>query len=219
MEITMTSKILKIAFVFIFVSCTQFKSGHFVKIKEGESFKSIAKQYSVSRYDLERENDDKSFVPGEWVFVPEEKGILPHIFSKIDSGWSLLGHKAFLWPVPSSSRVSSRFGTRWGRPHEGLDIAAQRGAHILASNSGVVVYSGNELGGYGNIIVIAHKGGFFSVYAHNQDNYVTKGQVVKKGQVIGRVGNTGKSTGPHLHFEVRRQGKALNPSKFISFSN
>jgi len=214
----MKVKIFRIAFVFVFISCTNIKSGHFVKLQEGESFKSIAKAYGVSRYDLERENVDKSFTSGEWIFVPEEKGILPKIFSKINSNWSLLGHNAFLWPVPSSSRVSSRFGRRWGKPHEGLDIAAQRGAHIVAANNGVVVYSGNELGGYGNIIVIAHKGGFFSVYAHNKDNYVTKGQVVKKGQVIGRVGNTGKSTGPHLHFEVRRQGVALNPAKFISFS-
>ena len=214
----MKVKILRIAFVFVFISCTNIKSGQFVKLQEGESFKSIAKTYGVSRYDLERENVDKSFAPGEWIFVPEEKGILPKILSKINSNWSLLGHNAFLWPVPSSSRVSSRFGIRWGKPHEGLDIAAQRGAHILAANNGVVVYSGNELGGYGNMIVIAHKGGFFSVYAHNKDNYVTKGQAVKRGQVIGRVGNTGKSTGPHLHFEVRRQGVALNPAKFISFS-
>ncbi len=218
MEIIMKTKILSIAFALVLVSCTQIKSGQFVKIQEGESFKSIAKKYGVSRYDLERENSEKSFIPGEWVFVPEERGILPHIFSKINSGWSLLGHNAFLWPVPSSPRISSRFGRRWGKPHEGLDIAAQTGAHILASKSGVIVYSGNELGGYGNIIVIAHKGGFFSVYAHNKDNYVTKGQVVKRGQVIGRVGSTGKSTGPHLHFEVRRNGQALNPAKFISFS-
>jgi len=214
----MKNKIFSAILAFLFISCTQIRSGRFIKLEEGQSFKSLAKKHGVSRYDLERENSNKSFVPGEWIFIPEEKGILPQLLSKLDSSWSLLGHKAFLWPVPSSSRISSAFGSRWGKPHEGLDIAAQRGSHILASNSGVTVYSGNELGGYGNIIVIAHRGGFFSVYAHNKDNYVTKGQIVKKGQVIGRVGNTGKSTGPHLHFEVRRQGQPLNPSKFVSFS-
>ena len=121
MEIIMKVKILRIAFVFVFISCTSIKSGHFVKLQEGESFKSVAKTYSVSRYDLERENVDKSFTPGEWIFVPEEKGILPQLLSRVNSSWSLLGHQAFIWPVPSSSRVSSQFGTRWGR--HGLRVA------------------------------------------------------------------------------------------------
>ena len=96
-----------------------------------------------------------------------------------------------------------------------MDIAARRGAKIVATDSGVVVYADNELGGYGNIIVLAHKDGFFSVYAHNDKNYVSKGQKIHKGQVIGSVGSTGRSTGNHLHFEIRRDSVAYDPRDFF----
>jgi len=210
-------RIVKVLAFLSFVSCAQFKSGHYIKLVEGDSIKKVSKEFNVSLYDLEIENKGKAFLPGTWVFIPVKKGIIPEILSGGALG-SIIGYKEFIWPVPSSSKISSPFGKRWGRPHEGFDIAAQSGAHILASNDGVVVYSGNEIGGYGNLIILAHKGGLFSVYGHNKENFVTKGQVVKKGHVIARVGSTGKSTGPHLHFEVRRYGVPLNPVKFVSYS-
>jgi murein DD-endopeptidase MepM/ murein hydrolase activator NlpD len=216
MEI-MVLKAAQAILLFSIISCTQFRSGFFMKVKEGDSLRKLSKNFNISRYDLEIENKGKSFFPGEWVFIPTKKGILPQIISA-SLGRSLTGHKEFLWPVPSSTKVSSAFGKRWGKQHKGLDIAAQSGAHIWATNHGVVVYSGNELGGYGNLIVLAHRGGYFSVYGHNKENFVSKGQVVKKGEVIGRVGSTGKSTGPHLHFEIRREGLPINPIKFISYS-
>lgn len=105
-----------------------------------------------------------------------------------------------------------------GKKHDGIDIPARSGSHILAVNDGVVVYSGNGFGGYGNVLILSHRYGFFSLYAHNKVNYAKKGETVHKGQVIAQVGSTGKSTGPHLHFEIRRDGRALNP-KFIITKN
>ena len=91
----MKNEVLSVLLAFLFISCTQIRSGHFVKVREGESLKSLAKKTGVSRFDLERENGDKSFLPGEWVFIPEEKGILPRLLSQFDNSWSLLGHDAF----------------------------------------------------------------------------------------------------------------------------
>ena len=85
------------------------------------------------------------------------------------------------------------------------------GAPIKASNSGVVVYSGNTIKGYGNLIILRHPGEWVTVYAHNQLNLVEEGMSVEKGQVIAKVGQTGRATGPHLHFEVRKNNKAVDP--------
>ena len=81
----------------------------------------------------------------------------------------------------------------------------------------MVIYSGNDLGGYGNLTVISHKGGLFSIYAHARKNYTKKGDKVFRGQVIAEVGETGRTTGPHLHFEVRYDSKALDPLKFLAY--
>ena len=85
------------------------------------------------------------------------------------------------------------------------------GTPIKASSSGVVIYSGNGITGYGNLIILRHQGEWATVYAHNQVNLVEEGMNVEKGQVIAKVGQTGNATGPHLHFEVRRNNIALDP--------
>lgn len=114
----------------------------------------------------------------------------------------------FRWPLKAP--VSSIYGKRWGRFHDGIDIDGDMGDRIRAAAPGKVVYSG-VLGSYGKIIVIQHKNGFFTAYAHNKKNLVKKGRKVKQGQVIGLVGSTGRSTGSHLHFEVRDKKGTYNP--------
>lgn len=126
-----------------------------------------------------------------------------------------------LWPV-AGGEPGSRFGTREGNFHEGLDIRARTGTPILAAHKGEVVFSGNEWSGYGNMIVI--KGdGVYTVYAHNHENYVDTGDIVEQGEEIGAVGRTGRASGCHLHFEVRvddpRGHKvAVNPALFLKGS-
>ncbi|MDQ3147745.1 MAG: M23 family metallopeptidase [Actinomycetota bacterium] len=118
-----------------------------------------------------------------------------------------LGGGGCLWPA--AGRVTSEFGRRWGRLHAGIDIAAPTGTPIYAAAAGTVIFSGVQ-GGYGNVVIIDH-GGFTAVYAHQSSRIASTGQSVARGQAIGRVGSTGHSTGPHLHFETRYGGTPRNP--------
>jgi len=119
---------------------------------------------------------------------------------------------AFLWPT--SGRVTSAFGRRWDGFHEGVDIGAPTGTAIRAADSGIVSFSGWG-GGYGNMVRIEHGDGYATVYAHASRLLVAVNDVVEKGQVIAHVGNTGRSFGPHLHFEIHRQGRPLDPLTFF----
>lgn len=116
--------------------------------------------------------------------------------------------------TPSRGTISSNFGMRWGRMHEGLDIAAGMGTPIYAALDGTVTYSGWATG-YGNFIKLKHKDGLETYYGHCSKLLVKEGDTVKKGQEIGKVGSTGNSTGPHLHFEVRVNGVAKDPTPYL----
>lgn len=115
---------------------------------------------------------------------------------------------------PVKGVISSRFGSRWGRSHTGLDISAQSGQPIYASSKGKVKYSG-WYGGYGNLVIIEHGNGIETYYGHCSKIYVSVGAEVTKDTVIAAVGSTGNSTGPHLHFEIRKNGIAQNPQKYL----
>lgn len=117
--------------------------------------------------------------------------------------------------TPSRGTISSGFGMRWGKMHEGLDIAANMGDPIYAALDGNVIYSAWETG-YGNVIKLQHDNGLITIYGHCSKLIATVGQYVKKGDEIALVGSTGNSTGPHLHFEVRVNGVAQNPVAFLS---
>jgi murein DD-endopeptidase MepM/ murein hydrolase activator NlpD len=117
-----------------------------------------------------------------------------------------------IWPV--SAPVTSPFGWRWGRLHEGIDLGAASGTPILAAAAGTVIYAG-WMDGYGNFVIIDHGGGIATAYGHQSSIAVTDGQSVTQGQVIGYVGSTGHSTGPHLHFEVRVNGSAVDPLGYL----
>lgn len=117
--------------------------------------------------------------------------------------------------MPTSGRLTSSFGRRWGRNHNGIDIAAKSGTPIYATDNGIVVESEYQSNGYGNIIKIDHQNGFVSYYAHCSTLYVNVGDVVASGDLIAAVGNTGRSTGPHLHFEIRHNDIPQNPYKYV----
>ncbi len=122
------------------------------------------------------------------------------------------GNGTFIWPV--SGPVTSPFGMRWGRMHEGIDIAAPSGTPIKAAGSGTVIYSG-WMEGYGNLVVIDHGNGLATAYAHQSAIAAALGQHAAQGQVIGYVGSTGHSFGPHLHFEVRVNGVPVDPLGYL----
>jgi murein DD-endopeptidase MepM/ murein hydrolase activator NlpD len=117
-----------------------------------------------------------------------------------------------VWPV--SGPVTSGFGMRWGRMHEGIDIAVPEGTPVVAAAAGTVIYAG-WLGGYGNLVVVDHGGGLSTAYAHNSGYASSVGQSVGQGQVIAYSGNTGNSSGPHVHFEVRVGGTAVDPLGYL----
>ncbi len=119
---------------------------------------------------------------------------------------------SLLWPV--SGPVTSGFGFRWGRMHEGIDIGVPSGTPVHAAAAGTVVYAGS-LGGYGNIVVIDHGNGISTAYAHNSSLSVAQGASVGAGSVIALSGNTGHSTGPHVHFEVRVDGAPVDPTGYL----
>jgi murein DD-endopeptidase MepM/ murein hydrolase activator NlpD len=118
----------------------------------------------------------------------------------------------FVWPV--NAPITSPFGWRWGRMHEGVDLGAAYGTPIAAAAAGVVIYAGWE-DGYGNLVVIDHGGGLATAYGHQSRIAVSVGQSVSQGELVGYVGSTGHSTGPHLHFEVRVNGQAVDPLGYL----
>ncbi len=120
----------------------------------------------------------------------------------------------FSFPIKGSYRSTSGFGKRWGRMHEGHDFAGGTGTPILATADGVVTHAGTA-SGYGNLIKIRHEFGYETRYGHLSKIRVEVGQRVSRGDLIGDMGNTGRSTGTHLHYEIRIGGDALNPMKFI----
>ena len=116
--------------------------------------------------------------------------------------------------VPVSGTITSPFGERWGRLHEGTDFGAAEGAPVYAADSGTVSFCGVS-GGYGNLIIINHKNGYETYYGHLSKIGVSQGQTVEKGAKIGEVGSTGNSTGPHLHFEIRENSVPKNPLDYL----
>jgi murein DD-endopeptidase MepM/ murein hydrolase activator NlpD len=121
---------------------------------------------------------------------------------------------AFLWPV--RGHVVATYGSRSDGTHnDGINIAAPKGAAVQVAEAGVVAYSGNELRGYGNLILVKHSNGWISAYAHCDQMLVQRGQKVARGQVIARVGSTGNVSEPQLHFELRRGNHAVDPQEFL----
>lgn len=119
---------------------------------------------------------------------------------------------------PCVGKFSSGFGARWGRMHSGVDLAAPVGTDIIASDAGTVKKAEWNNGGYGNLVVIDHGNGVETWYAHCNELLVKAGDVVEQGELIARVGNTGRSTGSHLHFEVRIGGNAVDPTGYVSLT-
>ena len=121
--------------------------------------------------------------------------------------------KGMIWPL--SGKITSLYGWRRGRHHDGIDIAARMGKPIVAAANGTVIYSGWR-SGYGRMVVVQHNRWLKTIYGHTSRNYVRRGEKVTQGQVIALVGSTGRSTGPHLHFEVRNTLGAQNPMNYLA---
>jgi murein DD-endopeptidase MepM/ murein hydrolase activator NlpD len=120
----------------------------------------------------------------------------------------------FLWPI--HGKIVSAFGVKQGGLHnDGINIEAPRGTVVRAAENGVVVYAGNELRGFGNLLLIKHADGWTTAYAHNEQILVQRGEQVKRGQPVAKVGATGNVTTPQLHFELREGTEAVDPVRYL----
>ena len=210
--------------------------GKYHRVQRGETIFTIADGYGISVQELAEFNnvqDPKDLPSGRKLYVPERKSKHPQ-YKRLP--WDLVDKDKntynrsykrsqksqkeevkfergiFLWPV--KGKLLSKFGMRDGVPHEGIDIKAEVGTPIKAAADGKVVYS-SQMRGYGNIIILKHKNEYFTAYAHNKVNLAKKGKSVKQGDKIAEVGKTGRTTGPHLHFEIRHKQRPRNPLFFL----
>ncbi|MCC2111208.1 MAG: M23 family metallopeptidase, partial [Hyphomicrobiales bacterium] len=124
---------------------------------------------------------------------------------------------SFRWPV--RGRIVSSFGSSTdGERNDGINLAVPEGTSVKAAEDGVVVYSGNELKGFGNLVLIKHKDGWVTAYAHNSELMVQRGDRVNRGQIIGKAGKTGAVTSPQVHFELRKGSKPVDPNLYLTSS-
>ena len=201
------------------------KGYHIVKPKE--TIHRIAKMYNLSVFDILDYNNLNTYKlePGRKIMLiagktkPAEASKPTIKPTTPKTGKPIPTHPAITKPItklalPLRGEVTSEFGLRNGRPHKGIDIAAVKGNPIHAALKGKVVYSGTQRG-YGNVIILEHNNYIMTVYAHNEANLVRLGEMVNKGQPIATVGQTGTASGPHLHFEYRIKGKAINPREVL----
>ncbi|MGH7934942.1 MAG: peptidoglycan DD-metalloendopeptidase family protein [Candidatus Binataceae bacterium] len=182
----------------------------------GETIYHIAREYGVSGerlMTLNRISDPRDLRVGQTLIIPGHGFAAASAFG-IPGEWSVpRASRQFGWPI-TAGVVSSPFGMRHGVMHDGVDIAAPVGTPVLAADDGVVIYSGH-LRGYGNVIIIRHSENYVTVYGHNSVDLIREGARVSRGQEIGEVGETGRATGPNLHFEVRYKNHAQNPLAFL----
>jgi len=187
-------------------------------VEKGDTLWGIAKKFGITVEGLKGLNEVgnvRSLMVGSRLVVGRQGGVAMTASAKKKKPVAKEVSKkqyALLWPV--SGTVTARYGQRRGKPHDGIDIRAPSGTPVEAARGGEVVFSAKH-GGYGYLVVIQHDNGLVTVYAHNRENTVKKGQKVKVGQLIAKVGNSGKSTSPHLHFEVRRGANPQNPLRFL----
>ena len=193
------------------------KQGKWFMIKSKSQLDTLIKKNETQLCDVLKVNAAPQIrnILGGYTFVPySEKMVgdlesLGHARSEIENG-----DDQFIWPISSVSILTSVFGLRWGEIHPGLDMPAPRGTLVRAAKDGRVISSG-YMGGYGREIVIEHRNNYHTRYAHNSANFVKVGDFVRKGQAISLVGSSGRSTGSHLHFEIRLNGIPLDPLDFL----
>lgn len=213
-------------------------SSKYYIVKRGDTLASIARKYGTTYQDLAQKNNikppyalnvgQKIALTGQVKNAPKSSSLSQKTASR-SSAKSATKSKAssagntyvstkraakFVWPV--SGKVISSFGaTGKGRKNDGINISAALGTSVKAGDNGVVAYAGNGLKGFGNLILIKHKDGYITAYAHNDKILVKKGQSVVKGEKIATVGKTGGVNTPQLHFEVRAGKKAVNPRNYL----
>lgn len=178
-------------------------------VETGDTFWGLSSQYGVAVDVIMKANSkpDERLVADEKIFVP---GGRPRAVSKASRG---VGVSRFIWPAVGE--LTSPYGYRWGNLHAGIDIGNDIGTTVRAARGGLIVFAGWQ-GGYGYTVIIDHGNDHSTLYGHLNGFAISPGQYVQAGQFIAYMGDTGNSTGPHLHFEVRVNGKPVNPAGYLN---
>ena len=182
----------------------------------GDSLWHIADLYGVDVQSIMSANakSNEQLSIGEKLLIPGAKKpqLSEHHVARTETPVSRSIGERFIWPT--TGELTSGFGYRWGRLHSGIDLANDVGTQIRAARSGRVIHAG-WYSGYGTTVVIEHEQGYITLYGHLSEAIVQDGQYIKGGQPIAYMGSTGNSTGPHLHFEVRKNGVPINPYSIL----
>ncbi|MBE7411066.1 MAG: M23 family metallopeptidase [Leptospiraceae bacterium] len=206
-----------------FIQTYRDKHGRWASINEiKQSTEKFLKEIGTEEIEVKFINDIKitdSLPKFQQLFFPYSEDYLKSLLSS-GKGREIVvsDFREFIWPVSSSKiyGITSKLGKRWNIFHSGLDIACSKGSVVVAAADGTVIYSRVNAGNYGNLVTIQHEiNNLQSMYAHNSTLLVKEGEKVKKGQIIAFSGNTGHSTGPHLHFEVKYLNVVLNPEHYL----
>ncbi len=210
-------------------SCQSSKrEGHWYTIRKGDTIYSIGRRHGVSAGQLTRVNrirDVREVPVGAKIWIPASRGSRGQSQRKMTGASRNELRKqarkearrsadlSFRWPL-KKARLTSGYGRRSGRRHEGIDLASPPGSKIRAAEGGKVIHVG-WLGDYGKVVILKHTGDYRTVYAHARKLLVKKGRFVEQGDKIAEVGSTGRSTGPHLHFEIRRRNAPKDPLLYL----
>jgi lipoprotein NlpD len=188
-------------------------AGSWYVVDPGETLEQIAARAGVPAEDILEINGlsrAEQVTSGRLIFVLDGRAA-PVAAQARAAG---AGLARFRWPI-DRVEIGSPFGARGGRPHEGIDLPAPIGTPVYAAGDGQVVYAGDAIRGYGNLVVVQHEGDLLTVYAHNSALLVAQGDRVTAGQRVALVGQSGRATGPHLHFEVREGQIPRDPMAYL----
>jgi murein DD-endopeptidase MepM/ murein hydrolase activator NlpD len=194
--------------------------GQWYTVAAGDTVDAIARRYRVPQDDIIELNglvDPDRLEVGQRLFLYGVEEVVRRLPRDKPDRPSAAGQTAASKQAPSigwpmnSGVLSSGYGERWGRPHKGIDIAADEGTPVYAAADGEVVFADASKGGYGNLVILKHTAGWMTIYGHNSRILVDEGDHVRQGAAIAEVGSTGRSTGPHLHFEIRIDSEAVDP--------
>jgi lipoprotein NlpD len=194
------------------------------RVQRGETLYRIGAAYGIPHQELARVNrlkDPDRLEVGQVLVIPRTRRAVPVAVVTPERAREdrpappelPAGPSPFVWPVPAGV-LSSGFGPRGETHHDGIDISAPEGTPVRAARAGRVLYA-DRLRGYGNLVILEHDGGYATVYAHNRGNRTAVGATVRQGDVIADLGSTGKTSGPNLHFEIRKDNVARNPLFYL----
>ena len=185
-------------------------------VRPGETLVAIGRLYGVPWQTLAQVNrlvDPHRIEVGQSIWIPSPPGTGGSGATTLAVPSRFVPDRRLQWP--SEGLISSGFGMRGGRFHGGIDISGERGAPIVAVDEGVVLFSGRGPNGYGNVVMVDHGSGLTTVYAHNERNVVRQGERVRRGQTVALMGDTGRATGTHVHFEVHQHGRLMDPLRWL----